>query len=167
MLTIEEYKQYTNIKSPNQDESITFALAYANDFIEKFCNVSLTPKSGKVTQIAGTERSVIFIDYPVTAVTKVSTREEWAPEDYELQDNILKLKRNVGFWDEVEVEYTYGYAEMPSTLKMAAIELTTYMLKREFNKSQSMGVTGENVTFLDPMSVPPHIRAALELYRVY
>lgn len=165
MLQLQDYKNYAGINSPNQDDTLQVAVDYANKFIESFCGISLSRKTVTHKDIAGGSGSIVLPDYPVYSVNEVKAGGLVIDsEHYYLRDGVLYLDRPHMHWVMLTIEYTHGYETIPSDLKMAAIELVTYMVKREFNKSQSLG--GENVTFLDPQSLPPHIRTPLELYRV-
>lgn len=172
MLTVETYKQYVGINSPNQDHAITPVITFVNDFIAKYCNISLTRKNKEETHIAGPASSgyqkLVLRESPLFRVNDIYFGNTFLEEDldYFVDDEIIYLTRRHPFGRKITVDYSYGYNELPSGILMPAIELVTYFLKREFNKTQSLGVTGESVTFLDPKVVPPHIKAGLDLYRV-
>lgn len=165
MITLEGYKSYAEINSPNSDAKLTLLVDYVNEFVAKYCGTSFSPTAvtGERHVLGGSE--IILTNAPILSVDTVvdSGGSELAITYTENDIGAITLeKAYVG--TPVFVSYTYGYAEIPSPLKISCYELITYFNKREFNKSKSLA--GENITYLDPNVIPAHIRAAFDLYRV-
>lgn len=164
MITLEGYKAYAEINSPNSDNKLTSLVAYANDFIEKYCGTKFEPTTVVNEKYTVYGSDVVLKNAPlisVEALTSLGLVD--LAHDVEVEESILVLDESL-LGEKVLASYTYGYPEMPSAVELAGFELITYFSKREFNKSKSLG--GENITYLDPAVIPPHIRAPLDLYRV-
>ena len=168
MLEIEDYKSYVGISSPNKNQELSVVVPYVNDFIERYCGISLSEKVRTFRDIAGSHQmyhEIPLPDSPVVEILEVKSKNKMF-EDYELEDDILMLFEEVSISTPLVIKYRYGFDTMPAGLKMAAIELCTHLLKREFKTAKTIGSTGESISMADPELLPPHIRASLDMYRV-
>lgn len=168
IITLAEYKEYEGFKTPNADDKLQILVDYVNEFIERFCST----KFGEEVEVLGerqyiTDGIIILKNAPLIDVIEATHSDNLVSVSYtEPDEGILHFDDKFLEGKMVKVSYLYGYETAPAGLKVPAFELVTYFNKREFNKSQTIGATGESVSFSDPNSIPTHIRSALELYRV-
>lgn len=163
MLTLTEYKNYIGINSPNNDTQLEPLIAYVNDFVERYCNLSLEVVTVENERHIAGNGEVQLKGYPVQSITEVKVRGE-VRTDY-IEDEGLLILSKTNYWDEVFVSYSYGFTTIPDGLKIPAMELVTYFYKKDYNKTQTLGSTGETITSADYLIIPAHVRAGLELYR--
>ena len=164
MITLEDYKSYAEINSPNSDTKLTALVEYVNNFVSKYCGTKFSPTIvlGEKHEVFG--NLIVLKNAPIISVEGILLDGRELPIDYvELEEGIVTLVRPLNGL-RASVDYTYGHESIPGALKIACFELITYFNKREFNKSKSLA--GENITYLDPSVIPPHVRAAFDLYRV-
>jgi len=163
MILLEDYKNYADINSPNQDNKLTPLVAYVNDFVEKYCGTKFSLQTVTGERVLVSEGGFILPNAPVSSIENIELVED--DREFEYWPRLEEGTVEVDFEDSIyaRVDYTWGYDGLPDGLKIPCFELISYFYKREFNKSKSLG--GETVTYLDPSVIPPHIRAGMDLYR--
>lgn len=171
VITLSEYKDYTQVKNPANDGSLDFIVTYVNEFVEKYCGTSFSPVAKTDIPLTTFNGEIIVPDAPLISVERValvSSSGTVDTTDYVVEPELGIVTLNSSFparTNNIRMSYTFGYATVPEGLKLPAFELVTYLSKREFVKSRSTG--GESVTYLDPSVIPPHVRAGLDLYRYF
>lgn len=163
MILLDDYKNYAEINSPNQDNKLTPLVAYVNDFVEKYCGTKFSVQNVTGERILISEGGFILPNAPLIEITNVELIDDTRTFEYwpRLEEGTVEVDFDDAIY--ARVDYSWGFTDMPEGVKLPAYELITYFAKREFNKSKSLG--GETITFLDPSVIPPHIRAGLDLYR--
>jgi hypothetical protein len=176
VINLDEYKEYAGITNPKEDDKLEILVEYAGSFVEMYCNTKFSPVSISEERNYCFNSEIMLQELPVISVDEVrvmsgKTLLGVLPfEDYLLepaQGIVTVVEPSISIPDtnlNVSVDYTYGYREVPPTVKLAAMEIVTYFSKREFNKSRNIG-NGETAQFADPNIIPTHIRASLDLYR--
>jgi hypothetical protein len=165
VITLPEYKDYAGFKTTNSDPSLQITVDYVNDFIERFCNTKFSLQQVLNERHHVVDGLVVLKHAPVISVVEVLDTVKNTPVSGWYLENEEGIITDIAA-NRVSVSYEFGYAAAPAGLKIPAFELVTYFNKREFNKSQTIGATGESMTFTDTKTIPAHIRAGLELYRV-
>lgn len=166
VITLAEYKTYADFKTTNSDEKLQMTVDYVNEFIEQFCNTKFREEEVLEERQVIVDGYVVLKNAPVLEVFEVKINGQLYTGEYYVEpiEGIIEFPGMlVG---RPVISYTYGYERAPAGLKVSAFELVTYFNKREFNKTQTIGSTGESVSFADTRIIPSHIRAGLELYRV-
>lgn len=170
VISLNEYKTYAGITNPTSDNKLQLLVDGANQLIEAYCNQGFSLKSvTKKLQCYGSE--VMIPDMPIYQIDSVSyssTGLLLAPSDYEVEPDIgiitILLPKPPQDKFGITVAYTHGFSDIPEPLKLAACEIVTYYLKREFSQGRSN--SNESTTFIDYKVLPPQITAMLNLYRV-
>lgn len=163
-ITLADYKSYSDINTPNQDEKLTPLVGYVNDFVEKYCGTKFAPQIVTGERVLISEGGFILPNAPLISIESIKvdgieiTFEYWP----RLEEGTVEVDYDGSVY--ARVDYTWGHQTMPDGIKIPCYELINHFHKREFNKSRSLG--GETITYLDPSVIPPHIRAGLDLYRV-
>lgn len=174
VITLQDYKSYTGIANPADDTQLGYIISYVNAFIERYCNTKFSPTTVVDRFLTTTTREVIIPEAPLISIDYFSTDTGggvYAETSYyhaELELGIVIIAPNVGVplgQNNIRVSYTYGYSEAPVGVVLPALELVSYLYKREYIKSKNNSL-GESVTYLDPSVVPVHVRAGLDLYRM-
>lgn len=177
VITLNEYKLFKGINNPKQDTQLQPLIDAVNSIIEEYCQVSFSGSVATGVRLNQSNYYIILPDTPIISVEYLGIKrsseytEELDSSQYilhpqegtiELIDPSINLPRNPRAFI---VDYTYGYTVVPLALKQAAVELTTYYDKREFNKSKDIG-NGQSVDFTDASILPSHIRTILDMFRV-
>lgn len=166
VITLAEYKTYADFKTTNSDDKLQVTVDYVNDFIEKFCATKFSGQKVLDERHVIVDGFIVLKNAPVIDVFDLKVNGvsvDTSKFFIEYGEGLIETPDLQG---RAAVSYIYGYSSAPAGLKIPAFELVTYFNKREFNKSQTIGATGESVAFTDPKTIPAHIRAGLELYRV-
>lgn len=169
IIVLEDYKLYAGIKNPDKDDKLQYIVDFANTYITNFCGTSFKPVTvlgKKVTCFNGED--FVVPNAPVISVEAIKV----LGVDTDLSNLVIDYEEGVvealtSFPTSrfaIEIDYTYGHSSVPQDLMLSALEFVTHISKREFTKSKNIG--GENVDYGDPALIPPHIRLALNIYKV-
>lgn len=177
VITLNDYKAYAQINSPNQDAKLTPMVAMVNSFIENYIGYSVGSEKSLQQTVTPQGNEIYLNTFPVASVSKIVIKrfgqadQEIAAEKYyvdringiiEILDPSLKLPTNPR---SIEVQYRAGSSSVASDLKLAALELVMYYDKREFKNSVSSG-DGQSVGFQSIKTIPPQVKAILDLHRI-
>jgi hypothetical protein len=164
MLQLEEYKEYVGITNPNQDTALQSMVDYSNALISRYCGAKFGTTETKDSErhVAYGNTEIVLDEYPAIAVSEVLIDGEPSTEFY-LDENTSTVVFDSPVRGSVRVTYTYGYAEYPLDVKLAAMELVTHINKKEY--MQSINISGESANFNVGRGIPPRIKAVLDLYR--
>lgn len=194
LVTLDEYKQYKDIKSTEGDGKHQTLITRVSKLVETYCSRKFvdyssnsTPKiewfDAKTNAVQLTEFPVIevisvktSVDGGLTQVTLDEAISDQSGYFVDLEDGMIYTQKSAyKFLDSydipyrsLEVTYTAGYTvdTIPEDLKLAVLDLVEYYAKNEKNLSKTL--LGGNVDFPSPYlanSFPPHIRRILDLYR--
>lgn len=170
--TLEDYKAYASISNPKGDEKLQFIVDYVNGFILNYCNTTFEPTivtGARVSSFNGTE--ILLPKAPVISVGRLQLSgydDEIDPTTFILDNMEGSIESLTSFTTTrfaYEVDYTHGYSSVPADLLFSAMEFVTYLHKREFTKSRSIG-NGESADYGDPELIPTQVRLGLNQYRV-
>lgn len=179
-VTLEEYKSYAEISSNNDDRKLINLIDTTAAYIKSYCGVDFT--SATYTEELDLEGRYIFLgQMPATSVASVqyydadgilqtiaSTEyrlcgaEAYLLLTYEAQALIALSKFPE---KQVVVEYTAGYASAPLDVKQANMDLVKYYHKSEYLPVMSANVRTIDYDVMHSVSLPPHIRRMLSIYR--
>jgi hypothetical protein len=169
IITLEEYKDYSSIKTPNNDPKLESLITFANTFIENYCSISCVPKilSGiKVTSHDGID--FLLPEMPASSVESVTIKGiVLGTEEYIVNLDVGYVEAVISFPTErnaILLDYTTGLVEAPADLKVSAFELVTYFSKGNFSLTRTSS-TGESSTSPNPVLVPPHIKLMLDMHK--
>lgn len=170
LITLLEYKDYKDIKTPNADLKLEPLIEFVNTFIETYCDVKFA--STVVTgALVTSDNGVDFLvpNIPLISVEKVSVNGvELLATQYTVDTDVGVVESTTYFpytRNAIEVDYTYGYATNPKDLMVAAFELVSYFNKGNFSTTRTSS-TGESSTNPTPVLIPPHIKLMLDMHKV-
>lgn len=172
IILLEDYKSYLDIKNPEGDEKLRYIINFVNDFIPRYCGTSFTPTVVTNSIVASNDGLEILLKYPLLSVEELRLGDTQIvdPTTYIVDTEVGSLVSKPGSAFSTNrlayrVDYTYGHSEPPRDIVMAAIEYITYINKREFNKSRTLG-NGESSDYGDKYRIPLHLQGILNAYRV-
>jgi hypothetical protein len=170
LITLSGYKEYKDLKTPNNDLKLNSLVDFVNLFIENYCGIAfelVTVLNAKVT--SDNEIDVLIPHPALNSVTRVSINEEdLDPSTYYvnlelgLVEAVLKFPRTR---NGITVDYTYGFETSPADLVISAYELVSYFNKGSFSTTVTSS-SGESKTSPAPVLIPPQIRLMLDMYKV-
>ncbi len=185
IITLEDYREFTGINSPNKDLQLQVLVDFVNEFIPEYCGVQFEPTLQLDKPVTKDQRHIIFLpDYPISGIDKLAYRD---PDNVEtlmdLANCIVDLEGGEIFLGLVpaitadpstfpmtdrqyayRVTYTYGHATTPSSIYLAALEMVKHYDKEKYMGSKNLG-NGQQVSYSDKRYIPPHIRMALDVCR--
>lgn len=156
-ITLDEFKEIQNIKSPVQDAELTLIIDAVNDFMQKYLGYS---NGETVTKKVYFEGSTAFLDNNWSSITSVTGTTSLV---FSLSRGYI-LTLATDYVGDVTVVGVLATNTVDPGLKQAALSLVIYYLKNQYLKSVSNGV--DTVSLADYTSVPVHIKSILDLYRL-
>ena len=169
IIVLEDYKAYSNILNPAQDDKLSYIIDFVNQYITNFCSTSFEPK--KVEGLKTTSSNSLDIILPEAPIISIEEIREGTtvvdPASYILDKESGIVESLESFSTKrfgIEVDYTDGYNNPPADIVLSALEWVTQINKGKFSKSKNIG--GESVDFGTQDAIPPHIKLALTSYRV-
>lgn len=188
LITLQEYKDYNLMSAnPKEDPKINFLITSVSSLIKAYYGYSLVDNyNTPLTEYASFDydTNVYFPkQWPIRDIVEITEldRYTWdssihvpltAESDYYLSgDSIVRVPGVGGFatWPQgpnsVKIVYRAGYENLPSDIKLAAIELVNYYREEQFKQSKTiMGSTVIN-TLTKSDEWPSHIRLILDSYK--
>jgi hypothetical protein len=193
LITLEEYKTAEGIQSPKEDLRIEALIPSVSQLVKTYCGNSLvdyySTEKTEYINVNYETHIVQLTESPVNSITSVEERASYNESyttlttgsyDYYLDSATDSLYRTSGSghyrnWHRgpgsVKVVYTAGYSAVPSDLKLAVYDLTTYYLRDEHKQRQTLaGATIQNqgsTSMRNNPAFPDHIKRVLDLYKTY
>lgn len=183
--TKEEVKAYLGIADTTQDALIDLVLPAVIDLITQYCDTDFdeVTKTGEI--IDGQNTDVIVLDnFPVTEVIAVYLGVDTKGENgllledtqYYVDDDGSIILRNVQtpfMRGSVRVDYKHGYAAVPPSVKLCAIQATKAEMQRKKRGTEdisSRSKDGESESYGSAWDkktgLPVQIMSKLEQFRV-
>ena len=177
IITIEDYKTFTNKNNPNDDAKLQPIVDMANEYIPLYCNTTFDPivVTGARIDPFGTRGLIahaplISIE-DVKIITSVGVTEDVAAADYitDLEEGWFDMIDYVGVMPtkakSLLVDYTHGHSIAPTPVVLATYELVRHYEKREFSKIKDLG-NGQSVEYAPSEVIPMQVKSMLDIYRV-
>jgi len=193
LITLTEYKTYRNIGSDTKDTQHGALVPIVSEFVENYCNRKfldyyMSPGiteyfDGKNTKVQLSQFPVNFVDAVYISDDAGLTTEQLSEDasdgrgyvvDYldgivHSQNDLLQfISVYSTAYKSLQIDYRAGYADIasiPQDLKLACFSLIEFYDKQEYIPGKALA--GANVENIFPdISLPPHIRRILDLYRV-
>lgn len=179
LVSLETYKTFAEVNSPNQDARLSLIIELTSEFISNYC--------GRIFEAADyvyqTARYGDFIFVPNAPLNSVTTLEYYNSEkvwtEIDAEEFMLDLEEaSIEILDPTivtftnsrpyRVTYNGGFANIPSDLKLAAFDLVTYYHKRQqAPRIASAGTSVNNPSDrISGSSLPPNVKRVLNLYRI-
>lgn len=184
LITVDDYKLYTNISSTDQDDKFEMLVTLVSSFVKDYCGRSFidnynvdTEAYLPITQyFNGGDDTVYTDEFPLVGITSVSYSTDYG-QNYtslvEYTDFVLDRQHNrvklfggdlVDSPNYYKIIYTGGYIETPSDLKLACLDLMEYYVKRESTPRKTN--SSVSIEYVRGSELPGHIKRVLDLYRV-
>lgn len=185
LITIEYYKQAKALTSAKDEERLGIIVPSVSQLVKTYCGNSFVdyvtvPYTEYLTNDWPTCR-LLLTEIPVISVSEVWERTDptsdyvqlTEDEDFVIDDRVDMIDRLGTNWPTgvkaVKVTYTAGYAELPTDLKLAVIDLISYYFYDERKTQKQLfgaSITQSGTTTLNGnIGFPDHIKRVLDLYR--
>lgn len=174
LTTLANVKSWLAITATTDDTLLTRLVTAASQFIQAWLNRDLASQSYSETRDGHGGPVMPFRDFPVTAVSSLTIDGNTIPAaadmvslGYRFTDTRLILQGYVFTRGaaNVQINYTAGYASIPSEIEQACIELVS-MRYRERDRigHASKSLAGETVQFI-VKDMPDSVRTILNNYK--
>jgi hypothetical protein len=182
LITLEEVKNYADIKSTNQDAQINLIIPSVSQFIKTYCGRTFVDyvNEEKIEVKHGGTDSLFLDEPPVITVTSVEYSSDYG-KTYaaltEFTDYVIDPEANAilstsetfpRLLNGYRITYTGGFETLPDDIKIAALDLSVYYLRNDM-AIKSQGGLGRNtvaIEYVTSVNLPAHIRRVLDLHRV-
>lgn len=181
LVTLQEYKAYVGITSPNQDASITSVIPKVSQLVKSICRRTFVDHvdEAKTDYFEG-GAAFNLTEYPVLQVSSVEVSTDYGNTytslveytDWALKktsEQIVPLNA-LRVFDELlngyRVTYTAGYETLPDDLKLAVMDLVTFYLKNDaaVHSSKSPSTGAVQIEYISTTNLPAHIKRVIDLY---
>jgi len=188
LITIDDYKTLMGITGVKDDEKINMLIPSISQLVKNYCdNPIIDYYSSAFTEYFDIQWDTYTAQLkysPIVNISSVHERESQsssytllvANSDYwfdVVSDSVFRTNsegryknypKGVGA---VKVTYTCGYANTPSDLKLAIVDLITYYLKDERKERRSLGAaTISYAKNSEDGSFPDYIKRVLDMYKI-
>lgn len=174
LTTLTNVRAWLGITSVNDDAILSRLITSASAYIQSWINRSFALQTYSESRSGNGGAVMAFADYPVTAVSSVVIDGQTIPQSpdgqqagYVFDANTIGLigyRFNKGF-NNVQLVYTAGYANVPFEIEQACIELLSLRYReRERIGHQSKSVQGETVSYI-VKDMPDSVKTILNNYR--
>ncbi len=160
LITVDDYKLYTNISSLDQDDRIELLIPYVSQLIKNYCtrtfidnyDVDTEDFTDIIQYYNGGDDYLYTEEFPILSVEEVAYSEDSGQTYIPLAEytDYLIDKQN----DSV----------LPGDLYIAALDLLEYYMKREASPRKTQGSV--SIEYIRSSDFPHHIKRVLDLYRV-
>ncbi|CAM0005133.1 head-tail adaptor [Vibrio phage D239] len=180
LITIDEFKTYAGINSPNKDEQINPLLEPATEMIQGYLKIEFTsedistPLPKRVvekflTDSLQQEYLLPDMDVDVLSVTLTGIQGRGAPEledgDWFVDTRLGKLTFFVDMSSPYYCDVEYDTTSSPTeAIKLATCMLVNYWLQQDFNSA--IAGAGQSVTYTPVRVLPKHIENILNIHRI-
>jgi len=184
LITVDDYKLYTNISSLDQDDRIELLIPYVSQLIKNYCtrtfidnyDVDTENFTNIIQYYNGGDDYLYTEEFPILSVEEVAYSEDsgqtYIPlaeyTDYliDKQNDRLVIfgASDINYPNYFKITYRAGYSVLPGDLYIAALDLLEYYMKREASPRKTQGSV--SIEYIRSSDFPHHIKRVLDLYRV-
>ena len=179
LITRQEYKTYSGIKSTNDDATIDLLIPRVSQAVKNYCRRTFVDYMdvAKVEIFNGGFNTLILEETPVVTVSSVQISTNYGQTytnlteytDWVLdKDTIVSLNTN-GF-DELlkgyKVTYFAGYDDVPTDVALATMDIVNYYMKNDsaVHTHTAGSPNTMQVQYITGTQWPAHIKRILDLY---
>jgi Phage gp6-like head-tail connector protein len=178
LVTLQEYKTYQGISSPNQDAQISSIITKASQLVKTYCKRNFVDyvDEQKVEVFQGGS-SLLLQESPVINILSVEVSTDYGKTYTELAeytdwildryvDQVVPTTSFGYLPNGYRVTYTAGYEEVPGDLKLATMDLVTYYMKNDgaIHSTKGPGSNSVQIEYISTTNLPAHIKRILDLY---
>ena len=180
LVTIQEYKAYANLTSPNHDTEINSLIPKVSALVKSYCKRTFVDyiDDPKLQYFNGGTASHILEEGPVRQVLSVEYSSDFGQSyvpiqeyvDWVQDDEYILSVSPSGFARQLRgyrVTYTAGYEQLPEDLKLGVMDLITYYRRNDaaIHSNKAPGTNSVQIEYISSTTLPAHIRRILDLYR--
>ena len=181
LVTLEEYKTYVGISSPNQDDSIQSIIPKVSQLVKTYCRRTFLDWVDETkTEVFSGGDYLVLEEFPVLSVggveyssdygktyTSLTEYDDWV---LDVENQYIKplnpfntFTRGINAY---RVSYTAGYETLPGDLKLAVLDLITYYLKNDsaVHSAKAPGTNTVQIEYISTTNLPAHIKRVLDFY---
>ncbi len=189
LILVSDYKQYAGITSNKFDTQISTLVDVVSAIIKTHCNRSFIDHvtTDKIEYFNSGGDSLLVEEVPIISVTSLKIRSNpiepyvslTEDSDYIVEEGVItRIDSSTGSNKllpsgprSVELTYRAGFATVPSDLKIAAMDLLTFYMKKEATQEvMMMSKQPSNISRAhnnkQVSNFPPHIARVLNYYRI-
>jgi hypothetical protein len=174
LATVEQVKGYLTINSSADDALLARLVDAASGFIQQWLNRSFGPEQYTDTVNGTGGDTLLFNNYPVTAVAGVVINGQVIPVStsfntpgYVWNDNSIALRGYVFVRGKMNVSLTYtaGYSNLPPEITQSCVEMVSARYREKDRIGlESKGLAGETTAY-SQRDMPAPMRTILNNYR--
>jgi hypothetical protein len=193
LISLSTYKDYKKINSTERDNQHQNLITGVSALVENYCNrkfLDYASSPNYITEWFDAKTNLVELKYfPVISVVAVRVSQNGGLDTETLTENdpaqggyfvdlekaqIRTQRDSLPFlydydtaYRSLEVDYHYGYTELPPDLELCILDLIHYYDSEQQAPTKSLlGATVDNALPYLANSFPPHIRRILDLYRI-
>lgn len=189
LVTVADYKSYAGITSNKFDTQISTLVEVVSAIIKTHCNRTFIDyvTTDKVEYFSSCGDTLFVEEVPIISVTSLKVRNNpreayttlTANTDYVVDDEVIThIDAGTGYNKNlpcgprsVELTYKAGLTAVPNDLRIAAMDLITFYMKKEATQEvMMMSKAPSNITRAhnnkQVSNFPPHIARVLNYYRI-
>jgi hypothetical protein len=182
LVTLEDYKTYKKIAKSDMDNELNFIIDSVNTLVKTFVGHSIvdyydTPAI-ETFNIKADQTFIQLNEWPIKEIISLESRialdqpyTTLGSAEYYVDTKISSIYSNSAF-DEglgaVKVTYKAGFDEVPTDVRLAALDLVHYYYKEEYKEKRQIGSISIDNTSKYNISIngwPNHIVRVLDMYR--
>lgn len=184
LLTRQEYKSYKGLSSPNQDAAIDAVIPKVSKLIKTICKRTFVDfvDDPKTEIFKGGGPFLLLTETPVIQLISVELSTDFGGTYTELveytdfaldvEDDTIRPVTVTEFPKYVngyKVTYLAGYEDIPDDLKLAALDLTEYYLRKDMSihSPKAPGTNSVQVEYITTANLPAHISRVLNQYMLH
>ena len=190
LITLSDYKTSEGIQSTKDDTKLELLIDSVSQLVKTYCGSSIvdfySSAKTEVVTVNWASNIIQLTECPIVVISSVKERDSLSSSyttlventDYYVEKSTDSIYRTTSSgstknWEigpgSVEVQYTAGYEDCPSDLKLAVIDLITYYHKDEHKARQTIaGASIQNqgsTSQRNNVAFPDHIKRVLDLYK--
>jgi hypothetical protein len=183
LITVAEYKAYSEISSTNQDALIALVIPKVSDLVKSICRrtfVDFVDDAKTETKRSCTNNRFLFAETPLLQVSTVDFSDDFGKtyttlveyEDYVVDTEAAAVEFIVYPYMDYQkvnafrVTYTAGYDTVPEDLKIAVLDLVQYYLRNDsaVHSTKSTNPNTMQIEYVSSTNLPASIKRVLDLY---
>ena len=180
LITLQEYKTYSGINSPNEDAAINSLIPKVSDFVKTYCNRTFIDwVSEPKTEVFSGGVAYLPQEFPIKSILSLEYSQDYGNSYVELVEYVdwvlnstgdIILINGTGIFDtkpnSYRLTYFAGLDVVPGDLKLAVMDLLTYYRRNDsaIHSTKAAGSNSVQIEYISTTSLPAHIKRVLDLY---
>ncbi len=183
LITLADVKQFSNIVSTTQDNSILDLIPKASAMVRNYCDRNFIDffSTSKIEVFSGGTPSLWPKELPIQNILNIEYSGDFGQTYNSLVEytdfvynnetetiDVLFIDCFPKMINGYRLTYTGGYEVCPADLKQATIDIVLYYMKSDMavKSTRSPGSSATQVEYIVNATLPSHIRRVLDNYRL-